>query len=272
MKFSIITVCKTAEKAIERTMLSVFNQTYKDIEYIVVDGASKDGTVEIIRKYTERYQNIKWISEPDSGIYQAMNKGIKMATGDYVLFLNAGDYLIHYNVLDLVRRNYSDEFDIIIGNCFGVNPFDGKCQIIKGHGEPDLFFFYNHSLPHQAIFYRKKLFDKFGNYDESFKILGDALFNKKIFTSYKVVVSYIDMIISVYFFDGVSSLDTNSPESIINKERSRIQKYYFSRDEKKIVEISTKKYRKFETRQKKKSLLRFSAKVLIKLYRWWIRR
>ena len=100
MKISIITVCKNAENAIERTMLSVMSQNCfkENIEYVVIDGASTDKTDEIIQQYSNKYP-IKWISEPDSGIYNAMNKGIKMATGEYLLFLNAGDYLIHYNVI-----------------------------------------------------------------------------------------------------------------------------------------------------------------------------
>ena len=95
--FSIITVTFNAEKSLERTIRSVIDQTYKGIEYIIIDGASKDGTVNIIRRYESRIKN--WISEQDKGIYDAMNKGLSAATGDYVWFLNAGDVLKHKDVV-----------------------------------------------------------------------------------------------------------------------------------------------------------------------------
>jgi len=97
MTFSIITVTRNAAKALEKTLLSVLNQTYPQIEYIIIDGASTDNTLNIIQQYKSGIHN--WVSEPDRGIYDAMNKGLKMATGDYVWFLNAGDVLPHYQVV-----------------------------------------------------------------------------------------------------------------------------------------------------------------------------
>ena len=95
--FSIITVTRNAEKVLEQTLLSVMNQTYNNIEYIIIDGASNDGTVEIIKRYESGINY--WISEPDNGLYDAMNKGLQAATGDYVWFLNAGDVLQHHNIV-----------------------------------------------------------------------------------------------------------------------------------------------------------------------------
>ena len=95
---SVVTVCYNAADTIEKTMLSVLNQTYHDIEYIIIDGGSTDGTVEIIRKYADRIAY--WVSEPDKGIYDAMNKGIKVATGEWINFMNAGDEFVDANVLD----------------------------------------------------------------------------------------------------------------------------------------------------------------------------
>ena len=131
MKISIITVCKNAESAIERTMLSVVTQSCfaENIEYLIIDGASSDKTIEIIKQYADKHP-IKWISEPDSGIYNAMNKGIKLTSGDYLLFLNAGDYLIHYNVIkSLINLFESTQYDVIYGNAFYINPFTEKYHI-----------------------------------------------------------------------------------------------------------------------------------------------
>ena len=97
MKISVVTVCYNAADTIERTMLSVLNQTYHDIEYIIIDGGSTDGTVDIIRKYADKIAY--WVSEPDKGIYDAMNKGIKVATGEWINFMNAGDYYYSNEVL-----------------------------------------------------------------------------------------------------------------------------------------------------------------------------
>ena len=150
MKISIITVCKNAESAIERTILSVVTQSCfnKNIEYLIIDGASTDKTIEIIQKYAEKYP-IKWISEPDSGIYNAMNKGIKLASGDYLLFLNAGDYLIHYNIIkSLINLFGSSEFDIIHGNIFCINPESEQYAIKAAPEKPEVDFFYLDTLPH----------------------------------------------------------------------------------------------------------------------------
>ena len=94
---SVITVCYNVASTIEKTMLSVLNQTYKNLEYIIIDGNSTDGTVDIIKKYAERLTF--WISEPDKGIYDAMNKGIVKATGKFLIFMNAGDQFLNEKVL-----------------------------------------------------------------------------------------------------------------------------------------------------------------------------
>lgn len=119
-KITVITVCYNAVNEIEQTILSVINQTYDNIEYIVVDGGSKDGTVDIIQKYEDRIT--KWISEPDKGIYDAMNKGIRMATGEWINFMNAGDRFAKNNILNDVTYYFSkNEIDVIYGNCGFLN-------------------------------------------------------------------------------------------------------------------------------------------------------
>ena len=117
--FSIITVVYNGEALLEGTIQSVLDQTYSDIEYIVVDGNSKDGTIDIIKKYDTKIS--KWISEPDKGLYDAMNKGIKMATGDFLLFLNTGDRLFDKNTLQRVADAYTTDTDVLYGEVMLVN-------------------------------------------------------------------------------------------------------------------------------------------------------
>ena len=259
MKISIITVCKNAENAIERTILSVVTQSClnENIEYLIIDGASTDKTVEIIKQYADKYP-IKWISEPDSGIYNAMNKGIKLATGDYLFFLNAGDYLVHYNIIkSLMKLFESGEFDLIYGDIFGIDPFSGKYTIKSVNNTLDADFFYLDTLPHQATFYKKEVFEKFGGYDENFKIISDNILNKKLICDCHVSAKHVDQIISVFVSDGISSTNTR----LDLEERKTFQKNYFSEEE--IKQIKAKHI--VLPSKKKKSLLRFLAKMLMKI-------
>lgn len=119
-KVSVITVSYNAIATIEKTILSVISQTYDNIEYIIIDGGSKDGTVEVIKKYSDKIS--KWISEPDGGIYYAMNKGIQLASGEWIHFRNCGDYFVSNDILSILfaGKDYSD-IDIIHGNCIYFN-------------------------------------------------------------------------------------------------------------------------------------------------------
>ena len=117
-KISIITVCFNASKIIEETILSVINQKYEYFEYIVIDGASTDGTIDIIKRYESRIT--QWISAPDKGIYDAMNKGITMATGEWIIFMNAGDVFYDHNILvELNKRNVFNDCDLVYGDVIG---------------------------------------------------------------------------------------------------------------------------------------------------------
>jgi len=270
MKISIITICKNTENAIERTMLSVVSQNCfnENIEYVVVDGASTDKTIEIIKQCSEKYP-IKWISEPDSGIYNAMNKGIKLATGDYLLFLNAGDYLIHYNVIKSLTNLFEySVFDVIYGNMLCVNPESGQC-LIKAVGKiPGVKFFFEDTLPHQATFYKKDVFEKFGGYEENFKIISDNILNKKMLCDCKVSVKYINQIISVFLNDGISS--TNKVLDL--QERKIFQAKYFSEEEIKEIEEQKQREETLRLRKEQKSLLRFLSKIFAKFYELWVTR
>ena len=159
MKISIITVCFNSQKTIEETLKSVSSQTYNDVEYIVIDGKSQDSTVSIIKKY----ENIisKWISEPDKGLYDAMNKGINMATGDIIGILNSDDIFLNDNVLNEVARFHSNNaVEASIGNIVQIN---NKSKIIRRYTSkywtPKKLKF-GFMPPHPSIFFKRELFDK----------------------------------------------------------------------------------------------------------------
>lgn len=118
-KISVITVVYNGELLIKKTIQSVLNQTYDNVEYLIIDGESKDKTIEIVQEYKEQITN--WISEPDKGLYDAMNKGLKMATGDFVLFMNAGDAFYSEKVLENAFAKYDAETDVLYGEVMMVN-------------------------------------------------------------------------------------------------------------------------------------------------------
>ena len=149
-KISIITVCYNAEKVIENTILSVINQEYNNYEYIIIDGNSKDNTTEIIKKYSNRITY--WISEADNGIYHAMNKGIKKSSGDYLIFMNAGDTFYNNKVLaEIFSENQSK--DIISGIALTGNE---KKWLPAKEIDLCLMYFYTTGLCHQATFIKKE--------------------------------------------------------------------------------------------------------------------
>lgn len=161
MKISVITVCYNAEKVIKQTMQSVLNQSYTDIEYIIIDGASTDTTVELIRKYAKD-KRIRYISEPDNGIYDAMNKGIRLATGDYLEFLNAGDEFIDGNVIkSVVQKIEENKADVMYGDI--IYEYPDKTTSIRVYKQfcASLFYYLlGDCINHQAIFAKKECFEK----------------------------------------------------------------------------------------------------------------
>jgi glycosyltransferase involved in cell wall biosynthesis len=155
-------------------MNSVLNQTFQDFEYIVIDGGSTDGSVNLIRKSKDSLAY--WISEKDTGIYNAMNKGIKQARGEYLLFLNSGDYLYKEDVLDRIIEKQLKS-DIIYGDMIlDLEDIDSRKMIKIKEKKISQYFFMKNSLPHPCSFIKKSLFDKIGLYNESLKIVADYEF------------------------------------------------------------------------------------------------
>lgn len=154
-KISVITICYNAVDVIEGTILSVINQTYKNIEYIVVDGGSTDGTIDIIKRYESRID--KWISEPDKGIYDAMNKGIRIATGEWLNFMNAGDVFTRNDLLsDVFMLNIPDNKYFLYSD-YWKSLKDGKFYLHRTDREKGV-------VHHQASIYKRSLHNTYGYY------------------------------------------------------------------------------------------------------------
>ena len=201
MELSIITVNKNNQLGLEKTIESVVNQKFNDFEYIIIDGASSDDSAEIIKRYGGKISY--WITEEDTGIYNAMNKGIQVAKGRYCFFLNSGDYLFDENVLNSAINDLNDK-DIVYGN---VIVFDSKQKHSITYPKEITFRdFYTKSIPHSGgSFIKRELFNKFGLYNESYKIVSDWEFFIKTIILGNVSTLHLELFLSNFDLEGVST-------------------------------------------------------------------
>ena len=196
MKISIITVCLNSVETIEDTIKSVLIQDYKDIEYIVVDGRSTDGTLDILKKYRDRIH--KYISEPDKGIYDAMNKGIKLSSGDIIATLNADDIYADETIvgrmLEFIQKN---GLDAAYGDLAYIDPNNGDhvTRFWKAGEYKRGAFCHGWVMPHPTFFCRKKVFDKYGCFNNSFQIAADFELMLRFVEKYKIKVDYLPKVI-----------------------------------------------------------------------------
>lgn len=193
---SVITVSYNAATTIEQTMLSVLNQTYPNVEYIVIDGGSTDGTVDIIKKYAHRLAY--WVSEPDGGIYDAMNKGIAHASGDYINFMNAGDEFYKSSTLtDFFVGNHTE--DILYGKTLNFLPYGSFIEEVRPLEEIRRQM----CFCHQSSFVKTSLIKEI-KFNSTYKSSGDYDFFYKVYHLNKTFC-YIDQIVSKYnYFCGIS--------------------------------------------------------------------
>lgn len=200
MLFSIITVCYNSEKTIERTIKSVLEQSCQDYEYILVDGASTDHTLEIIRRYEPLFKGkMKVISEPDNGIYDAMNKGIYLAQGELIGLLNSDDYYEH-DALEKIRKAYTHyEYSIIYGAVRAVQDGREVMVYIKNHE-----FIEQDMITHPSCFITKKTYDKFGVYSLKYPYSADYEFMLRIRKEKEIQYIKIYDIITNFSSGGVS--------------------------------------------------------------------
>ena len=214
MRYSIITINYNDKEGLSRTIKSVINQTSKDFEYIVIDGGSTDGSVDIIKQNADHINY--WVSEKDKGVYNAMNKGIAQAKGDYLVFMNSGDCFHMPDVLTLMS-DYQE--DIICGKVF-----KGNTTIPSGHYKPTITLvdLMRGSLPHQAMFIKRELMVKHP-YDENYKILSDWKFCIQALVFDNCTFRNSDVVVADYDISGIS---TNS-NGLLAKEREIILKELF---------------------------------------------
>jgi glycosyltransferase len=196
VRVSIITVCFNSNETIEDTIKSVLSQNYKDIEYIVVDGSSTDGTLDIINRYKNNIAKV--VSEPDSGIYDAMNKGIKLATGDVVGFLNAGDlYAVETAILQLAISLQENDCEVVYADLEYVAK-DNPAKTIrrwKSQSYQEGLFEKGWHPPHPTFFAKKCVFDKFGDFDTIYDISADYELMLRFLKKYSVKSYYIPSVV-----------------------------------------------------------------------------
>ena len=225
-EISVITVCYNSADDLLETIDSVSRQTYSDLEYIVIDGGSSDHTIQIL-KNSNRVD--KYISEPDLGIFDAMNKGASLASSEYLLYLNAGDHFSSPYALEAyASKMRTEDADIFFGRMLWVD-------IFKKHVHPtnrlDVRFvsqLYNDRFPHPATCYKKSLFDRLGGFDISFQIMADYEFNLRALIDYKTRFQIIEVVLVCFHTGGVS---TSSEFSQLKQEEDlRIQKAYFDKN------------------------------------------
>lgn len=231
MKFSIITISFNSEKVIERTIKSVLGQTYKDFEYIIVDGASKDGTIDIVKKYEPLFEGrMKWQSEPDHGIYDAMNKGVQIASGDIIGIVNSDDWL-EPDALKFVSETIEHEglnykMPLLITGWINYHYQDGKSMVMKSNRERYEYYAkrLRMGLNHPATFVSKATYETIGLFDDYYKLFADADFIVRCYRA-NVPVSFVEKVLSNMSDGGASSTVS---KKAFQDSWYRIEKYYSS--------------------------------------------
>jgi len=234
-KLSIITICYNIKDEIERTCESIVNQTNQNFEWIVVDGGSTDGTIEVLNKYKDRMD--AFISEPDSGIYNAMNKGIKKAHGEFLNFMNGGDTFADSNVVADFLNYDTDGVDVLYGN-MNIVEDNGMRRLQTYPQMVNKTFFVKDCIGHQAAFIRLNLFEKYGLYSEKYRIVSDWE-RWIVFIENGSFFKYWDYIVANFYRGGVGSKMSKKH----NKERDDVIKTHFTKEEVSLAEKMAYNYR-----------------------------
>ncbi len=198
-KVSIIIPSYNRVDCIDGAIESVLSQDHQNKELIIVDGDSTDGTVEKIRSYAQKYSCVNWVSEKDEGVYDAMNKGIVMSQGEWVYFLGTDDTLYEANVISRVLSSVDSDCQVVYGNVVSTR-FESAYD-----GEFDLEKILRKNICHQAIFFRRKLFESLGVFALKYKVMSDYEFNLKWMLHPDIKYKYVDIVVANYGDKGISS-------------------------------------------------------------------
>lgn len=218
---TIVTVSFNAVHGIEKTILSVVNQTYENIEYIIIDGGSTDGTVDVIKKYADHITY--WVSEPDKGIYDAMNKGIEKATGEWINFMNAGDIFLESQTLSNFVSYLDGSISILRGNIIRVyNRFKVKSYGVTNQ-MPSIIDMIHNTFHHQACLIRRSLFDEIGFYDTNYYLCADWKFFFDSVVLHHVKSRYVNISVALFVMDGTSS---SNVKKCIDEHKRYLRKVY----------------------------------------------
>lgn len=222
MKLSIITINYNNAQGLKNTIQSIIAQNFSDFEYLVIDGHSTDGSKNIIEQNQDKINY--WVSEPDTGVYNAMNKGIKQAKGEYLLFINSGDTLYNNMVLSDIFAS-DPTTDLVYGNLQRIYP-DGHSDSVEMPDHISLQHMLGDTLAHPVTLIKRKLFEKYGFYREDLKIVSDWAFFLKIIAFGRISQSHIPLTVASFMMDGIS----NDPKykNLITKETKQVFEESFS--------------------------------------------
>lgn len=229
MRLSIITINYNNAEGLRKTLASVAAQTYRNIEHVIVDAASTDGSIDIIKGYADMASYpVSWSSKKDKGVYNGMNIGIKRATGDYIQILNSGDILAAPDVTERMVATLPERTPILYGNM--LKSYDGKTIINKdtcgsGMYTPESFlYFYKGTLNHDCAYIRRDLFDKYGLYNEDMKICSDWEWYVKAIALGGEKAVYTNIDVTIFDMNGVSESHGKNAELIKQERREYLEK------------------------------------------------
>ena len=222
MKFSLITVTYNSDKTLAYTIISVLSQTYPNIEYVIVDGASEDNTVTIIKEYEPQFEGrLKWVSEPDKGLYDAMNKGIRMATGDVIGILNSDDFFTSNDILQQVANAFdaSKKIDAVYGDVHFVNPENlDKCVRYYSSKVFKRSLMKLGFMPaHPSFYLKKERFEQFGLYKTDYKIAADFEFLLRVIYKGGIRTLYLPLDMVTMRTGGASTSGLGSHKCIMKE-------------------------------------------------------
>lgn len=227
MKISIITATYNSGRTLRYTIESVLRQTYQDIEYLIVDGCSKDDTLEIVKDYESKFgDKMRWISEPDNGIYDAMNKGLRMATGDVVGILNSDDFYTSDDIVETIAANMSDEVDAVYGDIHFVEDANlDKCvrYYTSKYFRPWQMRF-GFMPAHPSFYCRRSVYEKYGRFDSTMGIAADFENLLRLIFINKIKIRYINKDFVTMRSGGASTSGWTSHKRILKEHLKAYKK------------------------------------------------